>query len=88
VSQLTIRESPKYSGAYIAGHIGVVTGYMTDQSTLDRAIGRQTTILRFDTSGGVTMAELGITTQAAASWLRRGTETVVGTTLPGTRSPE
>ena len=32
--------------------------------------------------------ELGVTTQAAASRLRRDTETVVGTTPPGTRPLE
>ena len=32
--------------------------------------------------------ELGVTTQTAASRLRRDIETVVGTSLPGTRPPE
>jgi len=32
--------------------------------------------------------ELGVTAQAAAARLRRGTETVVVSTLPGTRPPE
>jgi predicted DNA-binding protein YlxM (UPF0122 family) len=52
----------------------------------------QTTVFRFNTSEDVTIVELGdelrVTTQAVASRLRRGTETVVVSTLPGTRPPE
>ena len=62
---------------------------------LDRSIGCQTTVLapcfRFNTLGDVTIAdlrdELGVTPHAVASRLRRDTETVVVTTLPGTRPP-
>ena len=87
MSQLTTRESPECLKNCIASYIGVVTGYVTDLSMLDR-IGCQITVLRFNTLGGVTMAELGVTTQAVASRLRRNTETVVVTTLPETRPPE
>jgi len=51
-------------------------------------MGCQTTVLRFDTAGDVTMADLGVTPHAVAARLRGATATVVGTRLPGTRPPE
>ena len=58
---------------------------------LDR-IGCQITVLRFNTLGDVTIAdlrdELGVTPHAVASRLRRDIETVVGTRLPGIRPRE